>query len=220
MKNIILPCLLALGAASVFGNTVLDNFSGTYDPYWYPLGNPNTATYGETFTAPSNGDSSLDNFGFYMAGPFTEGDIIMSAYVATWTGTNAGTLLFTSSPVDYANTGNAFLSFNTGGLQLTPGASYVIFLSVSESYGQSSGESYVSTGTATIPGGSFVYYNNSGDFSALFSQVWDAIGETPDWAVHLEFSPGAAVPEPGAMVLLGTGLAAVIGAARHKRNRA
>ena len=74
---------LLLFPISGFATTIYDNFTG-YSDYWNPLGNPNTATYGETFTAPSNGDNSLDSFSFYMGTP-TGGDIILSAYIATWT---------------------------------------------------------------------------------------------------------------------------------------
>jgi hypothetical protein len=86
-------------STSAFAVTTYDNFTG-YSPYWHPLGNPNTATYGETFTAPTNGDHVLQSFSFYLAGPYVSGDIIMSAYVASWTGTNAGTLIYTSPAVD------------------------------------------------------------------------------------------------------------------------
>ncbi len=56
-KLFFLPMVLAL-AISCFGDTVYDNFNG-YSDYWHPLGYPNTATYGETFSAPTNGDNVL-----------------------------------------------------------------------------------------------------------------------------------------------------------------
>lgn len=219
MKKVLFLSVLLLICTSGFADTVYDNFNG-YSPYWHPLGYPNTATYGETFSAPTNGDNVLNSFSFYMAGPYVGGDIIMSAYIATWTGSHAGTLLYTSTPIDYPNTGNAQLVFNTSGINLTPGGSYVMFLSISQYYGQSQGESYISQGLATIPGGNFVYYNNSGDFNALFTNNWDATGLKPDWAVTLDFGSGSPnVPEPASLFLLGSGLLGVGATIRRKLSK-
>jgi hypothetical protein len=188
MRALVAGTALA-AAASAFADTTYDNFNGYID-FWHPFGNPNTATYGETFTAPTNGDVNLQDFGFYMGSPFLAGDILLRAYIATWTGTQAGTLLYTSADFDFANTGDDHITFSTGGLTLTPGASYVAFLSVSELYGLSSGEAYISQGDPTIPGGNFVYYNNGGDFAALFNSTWDATGLKPDWAFNATFTAG------------------------------
>ena len=219
-KLLLLPMLLAL-AICCFGDTQYNNYTG-YNPYWHPLGYPNTATYGETFSAPTNGDNVLQNFSFWMGGPYSGGNIILGAYIATWTGSNAGTLLYSSSSVNYQNTGEAQLSFSIpGGLALTPGANYVMFLSISQYYGQSQGESYIDAGSATIPGGSFVYYNNGGDFNSLFTNRWDSTGLTPDWAVTLDFNAGGGggVPEPASLFLLGSGLLGAVGAIRRKLNK-
>ena len=204
-RAILVMAALVVFAGSASADIIYDNFTG-YSPYWNPLGNPNTATYGETFTAPSSPNTVLQDFSFYLAGPAAAGDIKLGAYIATWTGTNAGTLVYSSAEVDYANTGNAQLSFNTGGVSLSPGGSYVAFLSVSQYYGDSSGEAYVSSGAATIPGGNFVYYNNGGNFNALFTNTWSATGLKPDWAFTADFSSATATPEPS------TALVAVFGA--------
>ena len=147
-----LTCLLVLllAAGSCFADTTYNNFTG-YSDYWHPLGNPKTSTYGETFTAPAT-DTSLQTLKFYMGSPYVAGDIKLAAYVASWTGTNAGTLLWSSPMVDYDNAGDEVLSFNVGGLNLDSNGSYVAFLSVSQFYGESSGEAYVSQGDGSIPG--------------------------------------------------------------------
>jgi len=213
-KAIAVMATLLVVSVCGFANTSYNNFNG-YSDYWHPLGYPNTATYGETFTAPTNGDDNLTSITLYMGDSYVSGDIWLMGYLATWTGTQAGILIGNSDPVDYANTGPTTLYFPVDGITLTPGASYVLFLSISELYGQSSGQTYIVPGLDTIPGGNFVYYNNGGDFNALFNSAWDATGLKPDWAVDLEFAPSS-TPEPGTLVLLGTGLLGGLGAIRRK----
>jgi hypothetical protein len=203
-----------LFAVSGFADTTYNNFNG-YSDFWHPFGNPETATYGELFTSPNNGDNNLASFSFYMGSPFVAGNIITGAYIATWTGTMAGTLVYSSEPggpINYDNLGDEQITINTGGLSLNANTQYVMFLSVSHYYGQSAGGAYASQGTS-IPGlNGFVFSNNAGDFNALFTTAWNG-PLTPDWAVNLHF-----VPEPasGSLVLLGMGVLAGIGVLRRK----
>ncbi len=127
MKKAILLSAVLLLALSSFADTTINNFTG-YNDGWFPFGDPNNATqtYGEIFTAPSGGDTSLASFSFYTGDPFFTGDIIAGAYIATWTGTHAGKLLYDSGEFDYDNAGNEELTFNTGGLSVTPGAQYIM----------------------------------------------------------------------------------------------
>jgi hypothetical protein len=213
MKKALFLIGVLLFAVFSYADTTYNNFNG-YSDYWHPFGNPNTATYGELFTAPSAPDTNLANFSFYMGSPDVSGDILLGAYIATWTGTNAGTLLYSSPSLDYDNAGQEKLTFDTGGLTLTPGQQYVMFLSVSQYYGQSAGEAFISQGSS-IPGlNGFGWYNNGGDFNALFTNSWDNFGASPDWAVELNFNSG--VPEPGTLMLLGTGMLGGLGLLRRK----
>jgi hypothetical protein len=212
MKALCVPFAVLLCAVSGWAGTEYNNFSG-YSDYWQPFGNPDTATYGETFSAPTSGGTSLTSFSFYMGTPVSPGDIQLSAYIATWTGSNIGTVLYSSPMVDYANTGDAELTFDTGGLALSSGSEYVAFLSVSEYYGDSSGLSHVSQGSG-IPGGGFVYDNNSGDFAALYTGGWSG-PTSPDWAIDAEFGSSSSIPEPGTVMLLGTGLVGLVALRRR-----
>jgi hypothetical protein len=212
MKKSLFLAAILLVAACGFADTTYNNFNG-YQDYWNSFGNPNTATYGELFTAPSNSDTNLTSFSFYMGSPTVTGNILLGGYIATWTGGHAGTLLYSSAETNYDNAGHEQLTFNTGGLGLQSGQQYVMFLSVSQFYGQSSGETSVSQGTSINGLNGFAYYNNSGDFNSLFTNNWDNSGLSPDWAVDLEFS---SVPEPGSLLMLGTGILGGIGVLRRK----
>ena len=206
-------CAVLLLSMSAFATTTINNFTGYNDGY-YPFGDPNTATqtYGEVFTAP-DGVNTLSNFSFYMGDPLIAGNIITGAYIATWTGSHAGTLLYSSGAFNYDNLGNEQLTFNPSALFITSGQQYVMFLSTSEFHGQSSGEAFVSTGSSDPNLNGFAYFNNGPGFDNLFTNPWDGSGLSPDWAVGLQFDQ---TPEPSTLVFVGTGILGGLGMLRRK----
>jgi hypothetical protein len=213
MKKALLLSVVLLFAASSFADTVINNFNG-YNDTWGVFGDTgrSTQTYGEVFTVP-DGENYLNSFSFYTGDPFDPGDIIAGAYIATWTGTKAGLLLYDSNQFTYDNAGNETLSFNTGGVVVHPGEQYIVFLSTSKFHGQSQGSTYFSAGDSNANLNGFAYYNNAGSFDALFFTNWEEFGLSPDLAVNLEF---ASVPEPSSLVLTGTGVLGLAGILRRK----
>lgn len=207
MKKALLLSAVLLFALTGFADTTINNFNG-YNDYWHPFGDPrgDTQTYGEVFTVPDNVQKLL-NFSFYMGNPIDSGQIITGAYIATWTGTHAGFLLYDSGEFDYDNLGNEKITFSPTNLYVNSGQQYVMFLSTSKYSGQSFGSSYVASGNADPYLNGFAYFNNGNAFLSLFEDSWDASGLSPDWAVELNFDN---TPEPSSLMLLGSGLLTAI----------
>ncbi len=213
MKKAILLFAVLMFTASSFADTIINNFNGYNDGY-YPFGDPRgaTQTYGEIFTAPDS-INDLNGFSFYMGDSYAPGSIITGAYVATWTGTHAGTLLYSSPQINYDNVGNEEITINPGDVLVTPGQQYVILLSTSQYSGQSMGEAYATTGNSDPNLNGFAYFNNGRAFESLFLNDWSEYGLSPDWAVNLSFTT---VPEPSTLVFVGTGILGGIGVLRRK----
>ena len=176
-----------------------------------PFGETNTATYGQTITVPA-GDNVLDSYSFWLDDYLDPDYVDFAAYVMAWDGSKAaGPILWQSAPQSTTNNGGLDgyegFTFNTGGVALTGGAQYVLFLSASDYFDGSTGTSFIPSGATAYDGGGFFFLNNGSDFSALTVQNWD---QWPDWDMAFEasFSSGDVIPAPGAVLLgaLGTGL--------------
>lgn len=132
----------ALGLTLAVSTTWAQNIDTTAvwngTEYVFPFGLPNTATYGQTITAPATA-SVLQGFSFQInsqgvAFPF-------QAYVYAWDAANShatGPALYTS-PVITTTGDNAFhaYSFAVPSMSLTPGTQYVLFASVTNTPGGS-----------------------------------------------------------------------------------
>ncbi len=187
--------LALVGAASAYGQTISTLSSWDNTTGYSPFGYPNTATYGETFVAPG---SALYDITFELNTPASD---TFKGYLFAWSGSAVtGSALYTSDVMSTTGSGSyEAVTFNVGGVPLTPGDSYVFFASTSETAGSGTGQ-WGAIFSSSF-GGSFVYENNGTDISQ-----WSNAG---DWTVTgassaftADFAP---TPEPTSLALAGLG---------------
>ena len=157
--------------------------------------NGDCATLGQTIIAPPGG-ATLTSFSFFMN---VDPVAVFRGEVYEWNGSRAtGAALFESAPMSTPGSG-AFheILFNTGGVPLVGGQSYVLFASVSRDPGSGSG-SWGFLGAGAYASGDFVYTCNGSDPSLWTSQDWGIWG-TEDTAFKVTFASIASLPqgEPG-----------------------
>ena len=176
------------------------------------FGEPNAATVGQTFIAPPN--ARLDRFTFYLF--YVEGGPArFSGHVGNWDGAKVtGPLLYTSGERQLTTPLTPIpVTFETGGVPVTPGRRYVAFLSASNFFDGLEDNTNLFLEGNTYTGGGHVALANGSNFSEIFTRDWRGL-DPLDLAFVAEFSP---VPEPSTMMLFGTGAAAMAAAARRRR---
>ena len=198
-----------------------------------PFGKPNTATYGQTFIAPSS-DNVLQSFSFFLRDLGGGPDLQFQGYVAAFDPTVGvsriiGANLFQSAVRSGPSTTATFTryDFDVGGVTLAPGTTYVAFLSSSGLFGAIPLESATTAWgqiqtvmTDPYSDGHFVFNNNGDDFALLSTSPWVSF-DGGDLAFELQFTGSAepsVVPEPSTVLLMGTGLGILgLGLARRRQ---
>ena len=192
--------LIGRFTSAVRADTTIDTGIGDNDlTSW---GETDTATFGQTFTAPA--DFNLTDFSFSLAHQ-TGGASLFRYYVMAWSGTNVtGSVLYESSTRTAVGTTDATYTANVGSLLLTPGDQYIAFLSTSEVFDMTPDQGQMAFVSGNpYAGGGLVLNNNGSDFSSLATpDNWFNFGDGAD-AVFVAHFTG--VPEPASLGLVGVG---------------
>lgn len=216
LKYLAAAAILAVLAAPAPAHATVIDTTGSDAGIVVPFGDPNTATYGQTFTV-AGADSFLDSFSLYLRTRFSgAGTLDLRGYIASWDGSKASAILFESA-TQTMNAAGALQEFAFDpNLNLISGDTYVAFLSISNLPDQTTNTFQMPLGGESIPG-SMVFINNGQNFGLLTTIDWIPLGTTDVWfqATLLANGPSA-VPEPITLSLLGAGLAG-IGAIRRRR---
>lgn len=203
-----LMALLPGISGMAYADTVIDT-----TPSWVGIpvglfGPSHTETYGQTVTVPLT-DPVLKSWTFYMQ---LDTATHFQGEVYAWNGKMAtGPNLF-ESPVMTTTNSNAFqaITFDTGGLALTPGDTYVLFASTSKDARSGGGGDWGIVSGSAYTGGAFYFMNNGNHPTQWTADFWDPGLTGFDLAFKADFDSPAAVPEPSApRMLLATVLCAM-----------
>jgi uncharacterized protein (TIGR03382 family) len=202
--SLVLPVLPAQAT------TVIDPAaSWNHTDYMYYVGAMVDESFGQTITVGTT-DTRLTSCSFWVEDfwPVYDSPMILSAYVMAWAGDHAtGPVLYKSERRTTTNNGGRggfeLMTFNTGGIDLTPGGSYVVFLSASEYWDNIDRRGSTGFTPDAYDGGCLVYLSSGNDFSRVTTRSWDVITDI-DMAFTAILEP---VPEPSPALLGVCGLA-------------
>ncbi len=147
------------------------------------FGKPNTATYGQTFTTPVDGEMS--SFTVLMRLPT---HVMFRGYVYEWDGAKPVGTGYETAPMTTSNP-DIFqgVTFPVN-FPVSAGQQYVVFASISKDYEEfadGTGQWGLMGDDSAHPGGNFVFMNN-GNFGQLFTEPWDSFSKDLAFRVVIE----------------------------------
>jgi len=187
------------------------------------FGNPDTSTYGEAITTPG-GMTSVTDFSFWLQ---ESQGFQFQAFISPWDNTNyalTGSLLYLSPITTAADGSLDEYTFNVGSVPVIAGTIYMFGVTINNVYATDAGLTGTMGGDIYSNGNSTYYFawnNDSGDGSLLYAN-WDNAGcadNTGACGQAAFLADFNGVPEPGSLMLLGSGLLLLGGIARRKARR-
>jgi len=147
------------------------------------FGHPNTSTYGQVITIPE-GDTKLKTVKWYMQASLGSGTLTYRSAVYTWDGTKAGekvahgkkkTVEVATGDPEFHPTRTRFRE-----AKVEAGEQYVVFATISLDYEETDPDVSVNWPVTSgeedvLPGGDFVYINDSGNEALWTTQAWEQI---------------------------------------------
>lgn len=226
---LVLVALMALPASAQIMINTYPGWNGT--DTISSFGYPNTSTYGEMITTPG-GATSVSSFSFWLneAAGFQ-----FQAFIAPWDNNNyliPGGLAGASylSPIQTVSGGNGgvLAQYTISGVNLavTPGTMLMFGVTIDNVYNQDAQFGAGSMGGDLFSGGNGTYYfawNNDSGNGTLLGSNWNnegcadnggACGQAA-WSVTYNSGSGS-TPEPGSLILFGTGVVGLAGVLRRK----